>query len=103
MREEERRISPFWIIPIGIILGVGAGLGLVALARAAPPTPTPGRATLYGMVTDALTGEPIAGVLVTLNGLEVYTDAGGNYAFTDLEPGEYRLEFSKEGYQALVY
>ncbi|GAJ03843.1 unnamed protein product, partial [marine sediment metagenome] len=35
---EEREISPLWIIPIGIILGVGAGLGLiVALAREATP------------------------------------------------------------------
>jgi len=34
---ERREISPLWIIPIGIILGIAAGMGLVALARAAPP------------------------------------------------------------------
>jgi len=32
--QERRKVSPLWIIPIGIILGVGAGLGLLnALAR----------------------------------------------------------------------
>ncbi|GAI80625.1 unnamed protein product, partial [marine sediment metagenome] len=29
MKEEEREISPLWIIPAAIILGIGAGLGLV--------------------------------------------------------------------------
>ena len=103
MPEEERRISPAVIIPIGLGLGLAATVGIAALALAAPPAPPPGRANLYGSVTDAVTGEPIADALVTLNGFEVYTDAGGNYAFADLEPGEYRLEFSKAGYQSLVY
>ncbi len=31
---EERKISPLWIIPVGIILGIGAGLGILnAVAR----------------------------------------------------------------------
>lgn len=100
---EERRISPVVIIPIGLGLGLVAVLGFVAFAQAVPPTPPPGRANLYGKVTDAVTGAPISGVPVSLNGLEVYTDAGGNYIFEDLEPGEYVLEFSKAGYETLVY
>lgn len=101
---EERRISPAVIIPIGLGLGLAAAIGIAALAWAAPPPPPPpGRANLYGKVTDAVTGAPISGVLVSLNGLEVYTDAGGNYIFEDLEPGEYVLEFSKAGYETLVY
>lgn len=97
---EEKRISP--VVIIGAVLGLGlvAVVGAAALAWAAPP---PGRANLHGKVTDAVTGEPLSGVLVSLNGLEVHTDASGNYSFTDLEPGGYRLEFSKSGYQTAIY
>lgn len=102
VKKEERRISPaLVIIPIG--LGLAAVAGIAAMGWAAPPTPPPGLANLYGKVTDAVTGDPLPGVLVTLNDLEVYTDAGGNYIFDDLEPGEYVLQFSKEGYETAVY
>lgn len=127
---EERKISLLWLIPTGIILGVGGGLALaLAVAGAAPPTvytcphcgaefdteekrlahielehpELPPPANLYGVVTDAVTGDPISGVLVVLDDMQVFTDAQGNYTFLDLDPGEYRLEFSKEGYQTLVY
>ena len=83
------------------------GLALVgvvaAIALAAPPTPPPGRANLYGKVSDAATGQAIAGVLVALDGMQTQTDAQGNYIFTDLEPGSYILTFEKEGYQAKTY
>lgn len=103
MLEEERRILPAVIIlPIGLGLGLAVMVGLVALARERPPTPSPGRATFYGRVTDSVTGEPVADVLGTLNGIEFYTDAGGNYAFTDLEPRSYTVTFGKEGYETIV-
>ena len=39
---EERQISPLWIIPVGIILGIGAGLGLIlAVAREEAPEEAP--------------------------------------------------------------
>ncbi len=102
VKKEERRISPaIVIIPIG--LGLAAVVGLAAMAWAAPPPPPPGLANLYGKVTDAITGEPIVDVLVTLNGLQVYTDAAGNYIFEDLDPGEYLLQFSKSGYESATY
>ena len=101
MAEEERRISPGVIILSGLGLALVGMLGLASLAWAAPPVP--GRANLYGMVTDAITGSPISGVSVSLNGLQVYTDAGGNYIFIDLEPGGYALQFSKDDYKTAVY
>ncbi len=103
VKKEERRISPaLIIIPIG--LGLAAAAGIAAMAFAAPEEPPPpGFASLYGKVIDAVTGYPLPGVLVTLNGLEVYTDAGGNYIFEDLDPGEYVLQFSKDGYETVTY
>ena len=99
---KERKISPaVVIIPIG--LGLAAIVGIAALAMAAPPTPPPGKANLYGKVTNAVTGYPVPGVLISLNGLTLYTDAGGNYIFDDLEPGEYVLQFSKAGYETVIY
>lgn len=96
--KEERRISPaVAIIPIGLGLAVVAGIA--ALAWAAPP----GFANLYGVVTDAVTGEPISGVLVSLSGMETLTGSAGDYIFEDLEPGEYVLQFSKSGYETAIY
>lgn len=97
MAEEERKISPAVII-LPLAFGL-AGVGVVAaLALAAPPTPPPGRANLYGKVIDSVTGEPIFDVLITLDGVQLYSDAGGNYTFTDVEPGSYVISFTKEGY-----
>jgi len=101
--EEERKISPaVLIVPVVGALGLAAVVGFV-LSRAAPPPPPPGRANLYGKVTNAITGNPIGGVLVSLNGLEVSTNTGGNYIFEDLDPGAYLLQFTKEGYETVVY
>lgn len=102
---EERRISPaIAIVGAGLGLGVLGTLALVALAWAAPPEePEPGLSNLYGIVTDAETGNPIPDVLVTLDGMQTYTDGGGNYTFTNVDPGEYVLQFSKEGYETATY
>lgn len=102
---EKRRISPaVAIIPIGLGLGLLGVLAAVAWAApSAPPTPPPGRANLYGKVTDAVTGYPVPGVLVALNGLELYTDDSGNYIFEDLEPRGYVIQLSKEGYETAIY
>lgn len=92
-------------------IAAGVGLGLVGLfgwllsrkAKVVPPPPPPGLANLYGKVTDAVTGNAIANVLVNLNGTTIYTDGGGNYALLNVQPGSYSLTFQKEGYQTAVY
>jgi len=86
------------------------GVGLVAIAgiavyvatrpaEAIPPPPPPGLANLYGKVTDAVTGNAIPGVLVTLDGVQAYTDSGGNYGFTNIDPRSYHVTLQKEGYE----
>src|SRR5512135_1776591 len=60
--------------------------------------------TIVGTVTDAATGSPIAGVLVTatspsLQGEQaVLTDDRGHYAITLLPPGRYRIAGHLQGY-----
>ena len=65
-------------------------------------------ARLYGTVTDADTGAPLAGVNVTLWDaaetemlLSVFTDSGGNYSMENILPGNYVVYFSKDGYETL--
>jgi hypothetical protein len=76
------------------VLGVGAavvGVGwLVSKAVAAPP----GLARLWGMVTDADTGQPVSGIEVTLDGLATTTNGGGGYEFARVEPGIYSVMFT---------
>ena len=88
------------LVAVAAVIG---GAGIYLLTRRGTTAPSPGRANLYGQVTNAVTGSPISGVLVRLNGMEALTDGAGNYFLTDLEPGEYLLQFSKAGYQSLVY
>jgi len=89
-------------IGVGTVAGLGAIIYLATRVEAKPPPP-PGRANLYGKVTDAITGNPIGGALVTLNGLSVYTNSGGNYSFLDIATGEYSGSVSKEGYETAYF
>ncbi len=68
---------------------------------------TPGPASIQGMVLDVRTGAPIPGARVGLIGpmgagasetAEVAADGAGNYTFSEVEPGEYRLVPQREGY-----
>lgn len=85
---------------VGIVVAATGIILLATAAKAAPPEP--GLANLYGKVTDAVTGNKIPDVLVSLDGMQTYTDSAGNYAFANIEPGEYALQFSKDGYETLV-
>jgi len=100
----ERKIKP------GVAAGIGMGaigLGLIIASMVKkkpgpPPPPPPGLANLYGRVTDAETGYALEGAKVTIDGLITYTDGLGQYAFGELTPGSYSVEFSKDGYETVV-
>lgn len=63
------------------------------------PPPSPGLASLYGLVTDAPTRQPIAGVRVFLDWAQAISNQDGYYFFVDVQPGEYTLRAEKEGYE----
>lgn len=86
-----------------IIVGVGVAAVAGVILLTAGKKPLPGLANLHGQVIDADTGTPLAGVLIALNGYSAFTGPSGRYEFTDLEPGEYMVEFSKEGYLTEVF
>ena len=56
--------------------------------------------TIQGTVTDARTGEPVAGAIVTTQGQSSITDSQGAYRVgDDLRTGWYDVVVSAEGYQ----
>lgn len=101
--KREGKGAPAVLLIGGVAVAAALALYLATRAKAEPEPPPLGLANLYGKVTDADTGSPLAGVLVALDGMQAYTDSGGNYTLTDLTPGQYVLQFSKEGYQTAVY
>ncbi len=66
------------------------------------PGETPKKATVTGKVIDKVTGESLAGVLVTIKGsdIKVYSDLDGNFTFNSVEPGSYTLEVNYISYSA---
>jgi len=88
---KDRRISPaVAIIPIGLGLAAVVGLAAMAFAAPGPPEPPPGLANLYGKVTNAETGEPIAGVDIT-----VYQDY-------DSDTADYHTTTDSQGYYQIL-
>lgn len=63
---------------------------------------------IAGQVTDSL-GVPMNDVFVTLisdtgqNPLIKHTDVGGNYAFSGVPSGSYKIQFSRNGYAEIWY
>lgn len=57
-------------------------------------------ATLYGVITDHTTGEPIANASVVLSpgGKTKITGTDGTYQFNDLDPQQYTITVQKSGY-----
>lgn len=70
----------------------------------------PQAGSIAGMVTDAVTTQPIAGAMVRAEmcrnhyfNRTVLTGPDGNYIFNDLPPGTYRVSAMKEGYAPARY
>ena len=74
MQEEDKKVT-IGLVAVGGLVGLSGLIVVFALlaqaARKVPPEPPPGLANLYGYITDAETGDPIAGVYGT-----VYQDYG---------------------------
>ena len=66
--------------------------------QACTPEEIPG--SIYGVVADKATGEPIksAGVELSPSGLKTITGSEGQFEFTELDPGKYTLLITKTGY-----
>ncbi|MGF7137779.1 carboxypeptidase-like regulatory domain-containing protein [Roseimarinus sediminis] len=59
---------------------------------------------LSGKVIDQLTGEELVGVAVKLHGTETvcYTDFEGNFEFSKLQPGKYKLNVEMISYKEVL-
>ena len=60
--------------------------------------------SIYGVITDKATGEPIrsAGVLLNPGGKNTTTGNDGQYEFPELTPGDYTIAVTKTGYADLT-
>ncbi len=86
---------------LGLFLLMGACV-LFALIGCGEEELLPG--SIYGVVTDKATGEPIrsAGVELSPGGAKTITGSDGSYEFAELEAGKYTLLLTKTGYEPFV-
>jgi hypothetical protein len=77
--------------------------GLLATAGLPPDYQPPTTVILTGAVVDALTGQPLSGVSVSVTGgtLQSSTDPAGRFSLADLPPGELALDVALAGYQGV--
>jgi hypothetical protein len=70
--------------------------------KEAEPEELPG--SIYGVITDKATGEPVqsAGVQLSPSGTKTVTGSEGQYEFTELKAGAYSISVTKTGYTDLV-
>lgn len=62
---------------------------------------TPGFGSIYGIVTDANTRQPVYGATVVLSpgNQSTTTGSNGQYEFIELEPGQYKIQVQAANYQ----
>lgn len=82
--------------------GESRDLGDIAFIRLTT-SENPATAFLQGRATDATTGEPLPGVLISVGGttLSVLTDEAGNYLITGIDAGQVAVSAQKQGYTTL--
>jgi hypothetical protein len=93
---------------LGFIAMAALFVALVAAPAGAQKAPKPAKTpSTTGSIAGTLTGEhgtPLSGARVTLTSeadkkqKTATTDAGGAFAFEDLAPGEYDVQFDSKGY-----
>jgi len=95
----KKAIATTTIVLVLIVIVLAAGLIYYAtLPPPTPPPPPPGPATVTGTVTDAKTGDPIAGATVEANGYRATTGPDGVYLLS-VKVGTYTVTASIEGYE----
>lgn len=72
--------------------------GCGGFAPAPRPRPRVGSTALRGIVTDAESGKPLAGVRVSIQGFITETNASGEFQFNVLDPRRSVLTAAREGY-----
>ena len=95
------------ILPIFLVGGLAYYFWKRSAGAEPPPEPEPDKATLYGVVTDAVTGQAIGGVNVDCDGPDgaysALTASNGMYQLQNIEPGSYEVVFTKAGYDPAVF
>ncbi|PKP53439.1 MAG: hypothetical protein CVT92_03870 [Bacteroidetes bacterium HGW-Bacteroidetes-1] len=81
---------------------VFTGTGLFASNNTDKAPKAPAKTTVMsGLVSDAVTGEALAGALVEVEGtsIKVFTDLEGKYSISDLGTGTYNLKVKYISYE----
>ena len=92
------------ILVLGIVGGC-IGISIPSINTPIPtPTPTPimGQASVYGSITDSVTGAFLDGVYVKVNGQLGAISLGGSYMVKSLRAGSYTFTFEKQGYETVT-
>ncbi len=95
--EREKPIGTLGRLFIAIILGIILSFFLSSLARSQTEI------KIVGQVIDAISGAPIPGAAVHIEGLgkTVATDGTGHFRFTDLPVGYYSIDAQRIGYKLI--
>ena len=81
-------------VVIGLIAGCGGGLG--------PTYPSPHTVSIEGRITDAVTGDGVEGVRVSVGDASDVTDAQGRYRLVNVEPGTHGIQIEPPAGYALA-